>query len=409
LFFEKILRMIVGLFVGIWVARYLGPEQFGLFSYAQSFVGLFIAIATLGLDGIVIRELVKDESRRDKLLGTAFGLKFIGAVIVFFLLFIAIKFTNNDSMTTIFIFIISLSMIFQTFNVVDFYFQSKILSKYVVYVNIMSLFLSSIIKVFLILNEASLVAFVWVMVFDNFILALGFVYIYTREGLSLSKWYFDKILAFDMLHDSYPLILGGVVNSIYMRIDQVMIQNMLGSISVGHYAAAVKLSEAWYVIGIIISKSLFPAIINAKKVSEKLYYERIQRLFLFLIILAYIISIVVFFSSEYLIFSLYGEEFLQASNVLSIHVFSAIFVYLGVSSGRWIISENKTKLDLYRNIGAMILNIILNIILIRNYGIIGAAYASLLAYIFAFYVFDIFRKDTRRIFLLKTKALLLWK
>ena len=77
LFGEKILRMVVGLFVGVWVARYLGPEQFGLFSYAQSFVGLFTAIAGLGLDSIIVRELVKDESKRDALLGTAFRLKLI--------------------------------------------------------------------------------------------------------------------------------------------------------------------------------------------------------------------------------------------------------------------------------------------------------------------------------------------
>jgi O-antigen/teichoic acid export membrane protein len=86
LFGEKILRMIVGLFVGIWVARYLGPEQFGLLSYAQSFVGLFTAIATLGLDGIVVRELVKDPSRRDELIGTAFWLKFIRDVRFFVIL-----------------------------------------------------------------------------------------------------------------------------------------------------------------------------------------------------------------------------------------------------------------------------------------------------------------------------------
>ena len=86
LFAEKILRMVVGLFVGVWVARYLGPAKFGLLSYAQSFVALFGAIATLGLDGIVVRELVKDESKRDVLLGTSFVLKLIGAFLVFLVL-----------------------------------------------------------------------------------------------------------------------------------------------------------------------------------------------------------------------------------------------------------------------------------------------------------------------------------
>ena len=149
LFAEKILRMVVGLFVGIWVARYLGPEQFGLFSYAQSFVGLFTAIATLGLDGIVVRELVKNESRRNELIGTAFWLKFFGAFAVLLILAMAINFTSNDTYTNTLVFIIASATIFQSFNVIDFYFQSKVMSKFVVYANVISLLLSSIIKVVL--------------------------------------------------------------------------------------------------------------------------------------------------------------------------------------------------------------------------------------------------------------------
>ena len=117
LFGEKILRMIVGLFVGVWVARYLGPEQFGLFSYAQSFVGLFTAIATLGLDGIVVRELVKDSSRRDDLIGTAFWLKVMGAFGVLIILVITVNFTSNETYTNTLVFIIASATIFQSFNV----------------------------------------------------------------------------------------------------------------------------------------------------------------------------------------------------------------------------------------------------------------------------------------------------
>ena len=117
LFAEKVLRMVVGIFVAIWVARYLGPEQFGLFSYAGSFVGLFTAFATLGLDGIVIRELVKDEGRRDKLIGTAFWLKFFGAFLVLIVLAIAIIFTSNDTQTNSLIFIIASATIFQSFKI----------------------------------------------------------------------------------------------------------------------------------------------------------------------------------------------------------------------------------------------------------------------------------------------------
>ena len=287
---EKILRMLVGLFVGIWVIRYLGPERFGVFSYAGSFVGLFSTIATLGLNGIVVRELVKDESKRDLLIGTAFWLKLLGAFAVLIILWIAINFTSNDTDTNIIMFIIASTTIFQSFNVIDMYFQSKVMSKFIVYANTISLFFSSIIKVILILNEAPLIAFVWVVLFDSFALACGFIYFYVKNNLSLLKWRFDKIMAFSMLKDSWPLILSGMVITIYMKIDQIMIQSMLGNAEVGQYAAAVRLSEAWYFIPMLISASLFPAILNAKKVSEELYYARLQKLYNFMIWFSIIIA-----------------------------------------------------------------------------------------------------------------------
>ncbi|WP_298766063.1 flippase [uncultured Polaribacter sp.] len=409
LFTEILLRTIVTLFIGVWVARYLGPSSFGLFSYAQSFVALFAVIATLGLNSIVVRELVANKIAPGKIIGTAFVLKLIGAITTLLLLGIAIIFTENSKSTNLFIFIIASATIFQSFNVIDFYFQSKVLSRYVVFANIFSLLVSSIIKVYLILSSASLISFVWVVLFDSIVLATGYIYMYSKNNLYFNDWKFDSLIAKNMLRDSYPLIIAGVINSVYMKIDQVMIKDILNDIDVGYYSAAVKLSEAWFGVGVIICNSLFPAILNSKKISTDFYYKRIQKLFVFLIVISYLLSVFVYVFSDYIVLSLYGEDFYKTSNVLSIHIFSAIFVYLGVSSGRWLISENKAFLNLSRNIAGLIVNITLNFILIKDYGIIGAAYASLTAYILAFYVFDLFLKDTRKIFILKSKALLLLK
>ncbi|MBD3795420.1 MAG: flippase, partial [Epsilonproteobacteria bacterium] len=361
------------------------------------------------LDGIVVRELVKDESRRDELIGTAFWLKLIGAFAVLLILAIAINFTSNDHYTNILVFIIASATVFQSFNVIDFYFQSKVLSRYVVFANIISLFASSVVKIALILYEAPLIAFALVVLFDSFVLTCGFIYFYFKQSQLLKNWKFNIFLAKKLLKDSAPLIIAGVINSIYMKIDQVMIKEMFDSTQVGYYAAAVKLSEVWFGIGVLICNSLFPAIVNAKKVSEEFYYKRIQNLFLFLIIISYSLSIAVYFLSDYIISFLYGQEFIAASSILAIHIFSAIFVYLGVSSGRWLISENKTMLNFYRNLFGMIINILLNLYFIPKYGIIGAAYASLIAYIAAFYLYDLFSSSTRQIFYLKTKSLLLMR
>ncbi|MBS9903564.1 flippase [Vibrio alginolyticus] len=404
---EKILRMSVGIFVSIWVARYLGPEQFGLFSYAQSFVALFAAFATLGLDGIVIRELVKDGSKRDELLGTAFILKFIGSILVLSLLTIAVFFQSNDHQTNLLIFIIGSATVFQSFNIIDFYFQSKVLSKYVVYSNVYSLLLSSMLKVTLILNDAPLLAFAYVIVFDSLVLSIGFVYFYFKNKLTLFAWSFDKKLAKSLLKESWPLTLSGLVVSMYMKIDQIMINNMLGSIDVGHYAAAVRLSEVWYFIPMIISSSLFPAIINAKNISEELYYSRIQKLYDLMAWMAIAIAIPMTFLSSWLINMLYGEQFSESGGVLMIHIWSAVFVFLGVASSKWFIAEGLQRYSFYRTLLGAVLNIGMNLILIPLHGIYGAAIATLVSQIVASYLFNLINKKSRITFILHSNALLL--
>ena len=386
LFAEKILRMVVGLFVGIWVARYLGPEQFGLLSYAMSFVGLFTAFATLGLGGIVVRELVKDESRSDELIGTAFWLKLFGAFAVLLILAIAVNFTSNDTYTNTLVFIIASATIFQSFNVVDMYFQSKVMSKYVVYANIISLLLSSIVKVVLILIEAPLLAFAWVILFDSFVLACGFIYFYIRTRHSeldsesfIKGLIFKKETAIALLKDSWPLILSGIVISIYMKIDQIMIKEMLGSEAVGQYAAAVRLSEAWYFIPMVISASLFPAIINAKKVSEELYYARLQKLYDLMVWMAIAITIPITFLSDWVVELLYGGQYNEAGGVLMIHIWAGVFVFLGVASSKWFVTENLQKYSFHRTLVGAVINVVLNFILIPKYSIYGAAFATLIS------------------------------
>ncbi|MDV5037641.1 flippase [Vibrio diabolicus] len=407
LLLEKVLRMTLGLFVGIWVARYLGPEQFGLFSYAQSFIALFAAFSTLGLDGIVVRELVKDEGKRDVILGTAFILKILGAILSLLILLLSIFYQFHEYKVSLIIFIIASSTILQSFNVIDFYFQSKVLSKYVVYSNVFSLLISSGIKVFLILTDAPLVAFAYVVLFDSFVLASGLIYFYFRNCLSIATWSFNGELARSLLKESWPLILSGILVSIYMKIDQIMIGNILDSVSVGQYSAAVRLSEVWYFIPMVISSSLFPAILNAKKASLELYYSRIQKLYDMMAWVAISIAIPMTFISDWLIEFLYGNEFKEAGNVLMIHIWSSVFVFLGVASSKWFVSEGLQRISFYRTLSGVLINVILNAIIIPEYGIYGAAVASLISQMFASYLFNMFNSHSRITFIMMSNTFLL--
>lgn len=402
---EKILRMFVGIFVGVWVARYLGPEQYGLLSYAQSFVFLFAVIATLGLDHIVVRELVKDESRRDELLGTAFGLKFMGAVVLLPLLGLGVLLTSNDPYTNLLVFIIASATIFQSLNVIDFYFQAKVLSKYTALANTISLAASSIIKIVLILYEGPLIAFAIITAFEAIILAAGIAFYYSRfKELNIFKWNFQWITAKMMLQHSWPLILSGLVVSIYMKFDQVMVKEMLDASAVGQYSAAVRISEAWYFIPMAISNSLFPAIINAKQQDEKIYEKRLKRLYRLMFWIAISIAIPMTFLSDWLIEFLYGIQYAQAGDLLMIHIWAGVFVFLGVAINRWFLVENLQKFTMVNTTIGAIINVTLNYFLISRMGVAGAAWATLISYGIASYLsMSIFNK-TRQKFVFVTKS-----
>ena len=380
LFFERIIGMAVTFFVGVYVARYLGPANFGLLSYTGSFVGLFSAIATLGLDSILVRELVKDEKRRGELLGTTFVLKVIGSIFVLMIIVIAVRFTTNDSFTNLLIFIIAIGTIFQSFNVINFYFQSKVLSKYTVYAQIFASFTCAAIKLVLIYFNMSLIYFVIVTLLQSMILASGLVVMYIKQKSSLFSWSVNFGLAKNLLKDSWPLMLSGIAISIYMKIDQVMIKNMLDAKAVGNYAVAVRLSGIWYFIPMAITSSVFPAIINAKKVSEKLYYERLQKLYDLMTWLAIGIALPITFLANDIIKILFGAQYQSAAGVLRIHVWATVFVFLGVATGKYLVVENYTKISFLKSITGAIVNVILNIILIPKFKINGAAIATVISY-----------------------------
>ncbi len=407
LFAEKILRMVVGLFVGIWVARYLGPEQFGLFSYIQSFTAIFMLVAALGLDSIIVRELIKDKSRQNELLGTAFWLKVGGSVIVLLLLAVAIQFTSNDSYTNTLVFILSSSVIFQSFNVIDFYFQSQVLSRYVVYANTIGLFLSTAVKITLILQEAPLIAFVWVVLFDSIILALGLIYFYYKHnnGLNIKSLIFSKTTAFSLLKDSWPLIFASAAVMINQKVDQIMIQEFLGSEQVGYYAAAIRLVDVLILLPFLASKSIFPSFIQSFENDKKRFEEKMIWGYRVFFIATLIPVVLIYFLSEDIILLLYGSEFYNSIQVLAIYCFILLFASVGAINMIYLRVLNLQQKAMYRQLANIVINIILNYIFIPQYGIIAAAYASLFSIIFTTVIYDLFDKKMKNLNGTKLKSL----
>lgn len=404
MFGEQMLRMASGLLVGIWVARYLGPEQFGLFSYALAFVSIFSGLAKLGLDVIVVRDLVSHPQKRDLYLGTAFWLKLIGAFFMLAIVALATLFASNDHTINLYVFIIAGGIIFQAFEVVDFYFQSKVLSKFVSICKITQLTFSSLLKIYFVVTGADLIWFVVLTLTDQVLLALTLLIAYRYQNLGSFYQRFDFILAKKLLKDSWPLILSGFAVALYMRIDQIMIKEMLGDKEVGIYTAAVRLSELWYFIPVMITSSLFPAIVSAKKISEELYYTRLQRLYTLMAWIAIGIALPMTFLCGWLVTLLYGEAYTGATQVLMIHIWAGVFVFLGVASGSWFNIENLQQYSFYRTLLGAFTNIGLNLALIPRFGVVGAAVATVIAQSMAALFFDLYTTKTRVAFFMKLRT-----
>lgn len=404
---DKILRYGLGLVVWVWLARYLGPADFGTYNYAYAFVGVFGALATMGLDGIVVRDIVRQPSFRNEILGTAFLLKLVGGLLALFLAVVFVRLLRPEDVAIAWLVVVlATTLLFQPFTVIDLWFQSQIASKYAVYARTTAFVVLVVVIMVLIAYRASLMAFAWANLGEAFLLAVGLVSMYRVKGYQPTDWRAGAIRAKALLKDSWPLILSGLAIMFYMRIDQIMIGQMISTDAVGIYSAATRISEAWYVVPMVIVSVVFPVIVRSREASEQLYLQRFQRLYDLMIWLAVSMAIPTTLLAGPLIHLLYGSDYSAGTTVLVIHVWTTAFVFLGVASGRWYLAENMSHVLFQRTLIGGITNIVLNFFLIPVYGINGAAIATLISQAWAAYLHDMSNPLTRRVFYMKSKALL---
>lgn len=396
----------VGLFVGVWIARYLGPEQFGLLSFATAFIGLFGAIAGLGLQGIVVRDIVRDPTSREETLGTAAVLELIGGITAYGLILGAIFWLRpEDMLAKALVAVLGSMMLFKASEVAVFWFESQVQSKYTVWVQNGTYLLLAAIKVGLILNQAPLIAFAWATMVESVLVALLMLIMLGLRGPKLQRLCATTRRAKALLRDSWPLLLSGIAIMIYMKIDLIMLGQMVGDEAVGIYSAAVRVSEVWYFIPVAIVASVFPAILEAKKRSEAQYQQRLQRLYDLMVWLSVVVALLMTFLSTRIVILLFGEAFAESGAVLVIHIWAGVFVFFGVASGKWFLAENRQILVFQKSAIGAVANVLLNLALIPECGPVGAALATVLSHGVADFLSDTLQRETRPVFLMKVKAL----
>lgn len=384
LFADKILRMGVGLLVGVWIARYLGPAQFGLWNYAAAFAAIFSAFSTLGLDGIVIRELVKHPDRQNQILGSSFILKLIGGVVTLLVSVFAILMLRSGEPLTVWLVGLSAAgFIFQSLSVIDFYFQAKVQSRYTVLASNAAFLLTTAVKVFFLLSSAPLIAFAWIGLIETALTALFLMAAYRLNHLNMREWRCESQYMYKLVKESWPLILASLAVMLYMRIDIVMLQEMVGDREVGIYAAATRLSEIWYFLPAVIISSVSPSIIKSHATDSLSYLRKLRNLYLIMVCLAIGVALPISIFSSQLVNILYGFEFKEAADVLAIHLWASIAVFLGMASSQYLLIENLPKISFYRTLIGLVFNVVLNLILIPQIGAKGAAMATVISYFVA--------------------------
>lgn len=374
---ERLLLMAVTMVVGIYVARNLGPENYGVLNFAISFVGIFMAMSELGLANVMVKELVNREGMHNKLMGTSFLLRLIGSVVMFGTVLAASLITDTDQQEKTLMYIIAGGVILSSFQSIRFYFQSQVLSKYEAIARTSAMIILSVAKIVMVIVEAPLIYFGYAYLLRDLTQTISLLYFYKKKKGSVFSWSFDKSIAKGLFYDCWPIVISGLVVSIHMKIDQVMINQMIGSVEVGYYAAATKLSQVWLFIPTIIVSSVYPVLIKYKKQSEDLYKKQLSKLYDLMVVLALAVAIPTTIFSDWAVNMIYGSEYHKTGQVLALHIWSGLFVFMGIVRGNWTVIEKQQKFNPIIQAGGALVNVSLNYFLIPYYGVVGAAVATL--------------------------------
>lgn len=406
----KVVNIVCGLLVGVMVARYLGPEQFGLMNYVISYVMLFSVFATFGLDGIEIRELAKNHDNKDTILGTAFVLRLSFACATVLLVIGTLWCFESDAETSLLVMIYSLSLVFGAFNVIRNYFTSIVLNEYVVKTEISRTLIGSVIKGGLLLSHCSIIWFIVASTFDFMLVGGGFLLSYQKLAGSLRAWRFNASMARMLVRESFPMLLSGTAIIIYQKIDAVMIRNMLDTASVGQFSVAAKLTELSIFVPLVIAQSIAPLLVKAHQEDPIRYKEKRQQFADIMVWSAIAMALTMSLLAYPVIYLLYGTEYMSAVPVLQIMAWKTVSAALANVSGQIIIIEHLQRYAVLRNLIGCLVCVSLNYLLIPIWGIVGSAISTIITVACAGYFAHLIIKPYNFLVPIQSKALVLgWR
>lgn len=404
LFSDTVIRLVLTFAVSVFVARYMGVSNFGLYSYLLAIFSIFISLSSLGMNGIVVRELVLT-NHPEKILGSALFLQRLGAVFTSVILILWVLFFNNNKHEDFIVifFLILPTLLIQATNVYKYWFEFKVKSKFIVVAQNLSIFIGVVLKFIIIYQSLDYKYIIAVTIVEQLILVNMLTIFFKKNTDFVLKS--DKKICFDLVNKSWPLILSGLAFILYIRLDQIMIGEILGISQVGIFSVAVKFIEVSFFIPVILMSTFAPMLVSLREKSISDYNKKMQRIYDLVSILGYLIIIFIFIFGELLIKYTFGAEYSDSTLQMKIYSFVCLFYFLNSVSGKWYINEGLQKVALFRNILGLVVAIVLNILLIPKYGLTGASLSTVISYVFSAYLYDFFDSRTRIVFYQKTHSL----
>lgn len=406
---EKVIVLGMAFLTSVLLARVAGPEIFGQFSYITSFVALFMPLCVMGLNNIATKYFVKYPKHSHHYFLTALTIRAFGALGCIVIGTFSAYIIGVSQEQLLYISILLFLQSFTLFYLVEFYFLAQKQVVYTLTIRLFVIVLMNSLKIVVILNGANLLNLIIIHGLETTIIGLSYLVIYYKKKTtnppqkSINK---NSLLGF--FGKGKWLLLSGISAAIYLKIDQVMIANIVGSEEVAYYAAAAKLSEFWYVFPVLIANVFHTKLVSLKKQDKEYYQNFTLKLLSFMVFAALSVSVIMFVIASPLITFIYGESYQSSASILSIHIFASIFIFQRAIFSKWLIIEGNYKFSLISHSAGAISNITLNLLLIPNYGGIGAAWATLISYIVASFLSLLVSQQTRGFMMLMIIAMLKW-
>ncbi len=389
----RMFRMVLAFVVSVVLARYLGPEAYGMLSYSVAFSLMLINFAGPGMKDVITRRMSQNLEDRDAILGNAFrillGLNMVMLVIA---VGIVMLLRQGDTMIQLLVAVIALGNVFRAFESFELWFHFRLQMRKTVLVQAFSFTAMSISKLVMVWFGATLFWFSVVIALEIVITGFGFMWLYLKDGGSIRK---RKPLDFGILKESLPAIAALGFALIYLKVDQVMLGVMIGDDHVGRYAIAAQFSEYWIYVAIALITATYPAILDAAKKTVQDESFVWQRLLSMLGFGALALMIPLWFVGPFAITLLLGDAFSASGDIFRIHIWSLYFMCLTEAARKWFVIKDALVIYLITAGCAAALNIGLNFWLIPVYGAEGAAWATVATYAFAGFGSLIFFKKTR--------------